>query len=679
MTPRGRGAGGSGRAAKRSGEPRHPGGSGAVLGVRLLRYSGVQGAVTAVAAVVQLATLFVIGHFLGADGLGRYALLFFLASLVSQVLIIGTKPGIIRRTFGASDDEEEDSGEESEKDEMSQSPERSLGVGLIWTAALAACGAAAVALLREPIAELLFADAGAAGTVAWAGALGGASAFMRVAAIVLWFERRPGAYAVSEGSRPALALTGVTALLATGSGLEGAIAGAALGTLASSVIAVALLRGSFVLALDLRETLRIIARGGPRGPIISSFWLIQNADVFVLSRFVGDADLGIYMLASRLGFVGSFLPQGFRMALRPLRKAAIFKAAEDQYGKSMQRGQILGYFTLLCITAVLIMVLGGKLLVDIAPAQFADAAPLIPLAAAGMVGPALLRTVNQQTSWPGKTRLVFILTTVGAAVAFVGITIALAPTIGIYAAPVAMIVSLIGPSVAFFLRCQLSKQRIAYPYREVVIAGAVATGLGGGFHLLPEMPIVVEAVAAAAFMAAYLALLLAFRVIPENHWPALAHVARSLVAGRADRFNPRKGIRALDPAERAELRAAVTDRIHPAQLAGPAADVDAAVRLVAILRRVGRRGGMPVDEPGEHDATIASFLFADAPTAVRNATMRGLLEAGVDSADLRALEDLVTHLATVPDDGWAGQRASERPRRRWRPRRARPASRRPSA
>jgi hypothetical protein len=230
-----------------------------------------------------------------------------------------------------------------------------------------------------------------------------------------------------------------------------------------------------------------------------------------------------------------------------------------------------------------------------------------------------------------------------------------------------MIISLIGPSIVFFVRCQRSKSRIAFPYREVAIAAVVASALGGSFQLLPDLPIAVEAVVAAAFLAAYLLLLFTFRVIPEYHWPALAHMARSLVGGRADRFNPRRGIRVLDPGERADLRAAVTERIDPAVLNGPGADTDAAVRLVAILRRVGRRGGMQIGGPGEHEEEIASFLFADAPTAVRNATMRALLAAGADAGDLRALEDLVAHLATVPDDAWAGLRASERPRRRWRP------------
>jgi O-antigen/teichoic acid export membrane protein len=674
--PGGGSEGAGGRSAGRGGQariPDHPGGTGAVLGVRLMRYSGVQGATGAATAVLQLATLFVIGHFIGADGLGRYALLYFLAALITQALVIGTKPGVIRRTFGAGDDEEGDADDEDASEEISATPQRSLGVGLIWSVFLAGAAVAVVYALREPIADLLLGDPGAAAAVAWAGALGGATAFMRVATIVLWFERRPAAYVVAEGSRGTLALAGVTAFLASGSGLEGAIAGATAGTLVSAGIAIFLLSGSFELAFDPRETLRIIARGGPRGPILTSFWVIQNADVFVLSRFVGDADLGIYMLVSRLGFVGSFLPMGFRMALRPLRKAAIYKAVEDQYGKATQRGQILGYFTILCISAVLIMVVLGRLLVEVAPPQFADAAPLIPLAAAGMVGPALLRTVNQQTSWPGKTKLVFILTTVGCAIAFIAITAALAPEIGIYAAPVAMIVSLFGPSLWYFIRCQRSERRIAYPYSEVARAAVLATILGAGYNLLPELPIAIDIVAALLVLAAYAALLFVLRVVPEYHWPALAHMARSVVAGRADRFNPRRGIRALAPEERAELRVAVTERIDPTLLSGPAADQEAAARLVSILRRAGRTGGMTVGDPGDDDALVASFLFADAPTAVRNATMRSLMAAGADSGDLRALEDLVAHLAKVPDDAWAGAPAGEGAGGRWRRRRTRRA------
>ena len=40
--------------------------------------------------------------------------------------------------------------------------------------------------------------------------------------------------------------------------------------------------------------------------------------------------------------------------------------------------------------------------------------------------------------------------------------------------------------------------------------------------------------------------------------------------------------------------------------------------------------------------------------------MRRLLSAGAESNDMRALEDLVVHLARVPDDGWEGRPSAER-------------------
>ena len=154
----------------------------------------------------------------------------------------------------------------------------------------------------------------------------------KIADITLWLERRPGAFVVADTARPVLGLAALTALLASGAGIEGAIIGTAIGTAVAAIVAIVLLRGSYEPSFDLAEVKQIVLRGGHRAPIVLSFWLVQNADVFILSRFISDTDLGVYALASRLGFVVSFLPQGFRMAMRPLRKSAAFQAVRDQYG-----------------------------------------------------------------------------------------------------------------------------------------------------------------------------------------------------------------------------------------------------------------------------------------------------------------------------------------------------------
>jgi hypothetical protein len=64
---------------------------------------------------------------------------------------------------------------------------------------------------------------------------------------------------------------------------------------------------------------------------------------------------------------------------------------------------------------------------------------------------------------------------------------------------------------------------------------------------------------------------------------------------------------------------------------------------------------MHVGEPTEQDAEMAVFLFERASTAVRNASMRRLLDLGAEPGDLHAMEDLSNSLARVPVEAWEGK------------------------
>ena len=641
----------------------HPGGSGAVLGVRLMRYSGVQGSTLVISNLIQLVSVMVVAAFLGPAELARFALLLFLAGLVTQVLSLLVKPGTIRRVFGGGDEEDDD---DDEDDVVSASPPRTLGTGLAWAAVLGAIGTGLVVLFREPIADVLLGDPEDQGLVLWAGVLAGFWLVFKIADITLWLERRPGAFVIADTTRPVLSLIAVMILLATGSGVEGAILGTAIGTAAAAVVALVLLRGSYEPSFDLGEVKQIVIRGGHRAPIVMSFWLVQNADVFLLSRYLTDTELGVYALASRLGFVVSFLPQGFRMAMRPLRKSAAFQAVRDQYGKSTVQGQLLGYFSLLCIFAILVMILVGEVLVDAAPEAYAGAAGLIPFTAAAFVMPSVYRTVNQNVNLSHK-RPLFIAGCVGAAVAFIGITIILAPEIGAYAAPIGMLVGFGVPSTLMFARNQMGKRRIDYPYRAVLIALVLAAVIAGAFQLL-ELGSLLELGIAAALLVGFIGILIPLRVIPEQHWQPLMHTIRSVRSGSAADFQPREGLQVLESGERDELRVAVVERLAAERLR--ADDGAQGTRLVAALRRVGEGGGIPVGAATALDTEISIFLFEDVSRAERDQSMRRLLSAGAESNDLRALEDLTGHLARVPDDVWEGRQPTGGRRRSIRPRSA---------
>src|SRR5215218_412799 len=85
----------------------HPGGSGAVLGAQLAKFSSYQGVSLVVSNLLHYSSLIVVARFLGAQSLGSYALLFFLTGLVTQIIHVLSKPGTMMRTFGISDDEDD--------------------------------------------------------------------------------------------------------------------------------------------------------------------------------------------------------------------------------------------------------------------------------------------------------------------------------------------------------------------------------------------------------------------------------------------------------------------------------------------------------------------------------------------------------------------------------------------
>ena len=216
------------------------------------------------------------------------------------------------------------------------------------------------------------------------------------------------------------------------------------------------------------------------------------------------------------------------------------------------------------------------------------------------------------------------------------------------------------PSALMFARNQLSSGKpIRFPYRAVLIALVLAAVVAGAFQLL-SLGSLAELAIAIGLLFVFVAALVPLGVIPEEHRRPLLHTIRSLGRGTPAETDPSRGLQAIEPAEREQLRVAVIARL-PAERLSPRSG-DEGLRLVGSLRRVGEGAGVPVGRPSPHDAEIALFVFDEASTAVRNATMRRLLSAGAESNDLRALEDLVGELAKLPDAAWEGRAVPDRGR-----------------
>ncbi len=663
----------------------HPGGAGALLGTQLARFSSLQGLSLLLTNILHYGSILVVARMLGPGKLGAYALLFFLTGLVTQVIHILSKPGTMMRTFGVSDDDDDDVEGDEQAEEAGVRPTYTLGVGVAWTVLLAATAITLTFVFRTQIAEFLLNDPGQADAVVFATITGAVWAIFKLAEMVIWFEGRGLTYALIEAARPTFNLIAIVVILSAGAGVKGAIIGQTIGTTAATLICIALIWKSFEVAFSFGELKQILSRGAIRAPIASSMWVVQNADSFILSRFVDHKDIGLYQLASRTGFMVAFLPQGFRLALRPVRKTATYEAFIREYGIAVANGQMLAYFWLITLTAVLAMVLGGEIVIQIGGPQFESAAPLIPLTAGAMSMPALYRSVAQYSTYPNKRRN-FVIATVLVAISYIGFMLLLlsGTDLGIYAAPISMLAAFLIPATVMFTRSQLGPRPLEFPYLAMLLATLVATVIAVGFHFLhpsgelPKLPVI------AALMLVWFGSLFVLRIIPRYHWDPIRHITSSALRRRsALKFDPEAALGSLEGRDRRALRVAVIDRLPEAALApvvgdgrgadgegelgldgdgelGRLGDTEGA-RLVRLLRDAGRSGGLTIEERSELDGDISLYLFSDEPVAVRLRKMRQLLAAGADANELRVLEGLRDDLAKAPSGTWGvGKRDGRR-------------------
>src|SRR3954454_23308727 len=587
-------------------EHSHPGGTGAAIGTHLAKFSSFQGVSLLLTNLLHYASLIVVARFLGPGSLGSYALLFFLTGLVTQLIHIISKPGTMMRTFGISDDDADDMEKDDEsKDDGGARPTYTLGVGLAWTLFLSVAIILPVALFQTQIASFLLHDSSQGPVVLFATITGAVWAIFKLAEMVIWFEGRALTFALIDAARPAFNLTAIVVILAMGAGVKGAIIGQTIGTCTATVVCVALIWGSFQKVFSLTELGEILRRGAMRIPIATSLWVTQNSDSFILSRFLDHKSIGLYNLASRTGFMVAFLPQGFRMALRPIRKTAAYEAFRREYGIAVAQGQMLAYFYLITLTAILAMVLGGEILIAVGGPKFESVAPLVPLTAAAMTMPSLFRTIAMSSTYNNR-RKIFVGSAIFVGIAYLAFAVGFLSLTdwGIYAPPAAMISAFMLPSCAMFLLGQFGEKPIAFPYIPMLQATMVAVGLAVGYHFAHPAGELIQLPFIAAVMILWFCLLFVLRIIPKHHREPIGHIVRSaLHRGSVLQFKERAGLRSLDPQERIALRAAVTDRLPDDSLV-PSSGGDGAdgggdglatmiapdaegARLVQLLRRAG--------------------------------------------------------------------------------------------
>ena len=630
-------------------------GTGSAFGGKLLRYWSVSWASLALTQTVGLVSALVVVRYLGPGEFDRLALLIFLAGLVNFVVGLCCQPGTISRVFGMSDEDDE---EEEADTPPGEAIERILGTGLALVVLVGASAVAISLLLAESISAVLLRSTADQAIVPVAVAAGGLGAVYRLASTCVWMERRPRTFLLLSAAHAVLIVAGVLAFVVSGAGVSGAITGTAIGSGASALLAIAALWRSFRPAFVPREAVNIVRRAPRRVPIVGSMWIIEYASIFMLSRFVASAELGIFQLANRFAMVVGLGGISVRLALCPLGRSTFFAAVQEHYGPPRARGYLFSYYLLAAIGLTLAAALLAPVFVALAPSSYEAAAALIPVLALAQLVPTSFKFLNSSVRFRRK-RPVFVRAMVIAAVSFVGFALILIPLLGVVGAPIAILLAFAAPTAYFAIRSQRGPEPLELPLGRVALCALAAALLAVAFHRVALPGLAMQVAAALALFAAWTGIVILSGAVPREQRPGLARALASVVRTRGSGLEDELTLAYVDHSERLALRMAVVERRSLEEIA-PVLDTNAAgagERLVRALRRasVGPAGEAP--QPSELDREIGRCLFSRAGPAVRQAQARRILRSGqVEARELHGLETAVATLAKASSDVWEGDR-----------------------
>ena len=614
----------------------------ATLASRIGRHTTLYAVGSLVSVLFGLVNLAVLTRLLDPGPFGELAVLLFFSALLTITYNLGSLQGSFSWAFGTAADE-------GGTPDLGGAPaaasdqRRALFTGLIVTAVIALGGTIVIFVLARPLAALLLDDESAGDAVRWAAAAAAFGAVWRLVSNVLRLERRPGAYVVLNSVRPALALGIAIVLVAVGEGLEGAVAGIALGTGAAVAIGLTVTRRSYRVAISRADAREILRRGSPWILSGAALWAMQNADLFLLSRYVPESDVGVYRVAQRVGAVMSYAISAFMMAWGPLSRDPLQAAVDRERPAGQGEAIIAHYYVVGSLFLLLVLGIFSDELVRIAAASYSGAAPLIPLIGFGFVAYGAFVVVYRTSRVPDKRRVFVALTLVSAA-AFAGCALVAIPILESYGAALAAAVGPLVGAAGFLVVSYRAGDPPVFDYRRIAGAAAIAAGcLCVGFAA-DEVPGPAAIGLKLLAVLAYPALLVTLEIVPRAQARALASAGRGILPSRGERANLEAHLGALMERDRLLLEWLVAQK-------RPVADVSRGLGMaqdellewfVRTLRALAGAG-----EPDPADADVGRYLVWDGHVGAKDTLAARLISGGVDPLDLDRLSEVLRQLRRI--------------------------------
>jgi O-antigen/teichoic acid export membrane protein len=581
---------------------------------------------------------------------GELAVLFLFAGYATTLYNTGSLHGTFMLAYGVSEGEGDDI---DTSGPLASAPRRALGTGVVLTLLIVTAGTLVCFAIAPTLSQLMLHRRSGAALVRWAATSAAAGSLWRLTINVFRMERKPGRFAVFNATRPLFVVAGVIPLVALGFGIEGALAGTALGTLAATAACVAMARNSYALAFSWSDAKEIVRRGGKVVIPVLCLYGIHNGDIALLSRFASTHALGVYRVASRFASVPSYFASSFLMAWGPLEHGVLFQATYRHVGEERVRGSFLTYYLLVALTIVVLLDVFAGALVLLAGPAYRSAAPLIPLIGLGFVCYGLyivlvrMVKVEHRMFW-------YALGTILAGAIDIGVSLVTIPWLGPYGAPIATITGMLFACLMWtVVVTRFMGGTFVFEAQPLTRLAAAAAAAGTvqwvGLSLWPAgRPLVLVLV-----LVVYLTTVAVLGVIPRRHIRLLSHLARAAGREGMGGQDPTLGLTRLDAKQRSLLAALERDWVPTVVLAERLGRPHENVcrEYVTVLRDlIGARPG-PV-ELAELDVRLAGYLLSRQPEAQRDLIGHELIADGADGLELMELDEAARRLRALPSQAW---------------------------
>jgi O-antigen/teichoic acid export membrane protein len=626
-----------------------------LMGGRVTRDTAIYVLGTLVVGPFSIVSVVVLTRLLTPADYGELAVLFVAAGALTTLYNVGSLHGTFMWVYGASEGEGDDVDSDSS---ITSTPRRAMGTGVVMTLVIVSLGTGVICLLAPTIAHRLFAAVHPApAAVRWAAVSAASGSLWRLTVNVFRMERRAVSFGMFNALRPLFVVAGSVPLVAAGFGVDGALAGTAIGSLVAAAVCVAIAHRSYALAFSASDAREIARRGAVVVLPVLCLYVVHNGDIVILSHFTSAHELGVYRVASRLAVVPSYFASAFLMAWSPLERSVLFTAAYRHNGEQRTRAAMLTYYLVAGLTIVLALDVAANGLVLLAGPGYRLAAPLIPLLSLSFVGYGAFIVLVRIYRLPQRHVLWYSLSAMLAAALDVGASAIVIPLLGAYGTAIAELIGL-GAGSLLWLVVVRRVERVAAPIdaRRLAGVGAILLILASiqlvGTQLWPAGRMEVLTL----MVVLYVALLLGLRVVPRTHLRPLLRLAKHAVVGRIGGHDPISQLAELAPAKRALLAALLRDHAPLAIVAERAgcSERELLGEFVALLRELSG-GGSPHERL---DFEIGAYLLSEEPEAHRDLVARRLVDEGVDPIELLRLDEARQRLDGAAAHAWTADGAT---------------------